>query len=51
LAVSYVLPIKCKYLPLAKWLQFEYERNTEELPAGADDIPNNMLFVELFSAF
>ena len=51
LAVSYVLPIKCKYLPLAKWLQFEYERNTEELPAGADDVPNNMLFVELFSAF
>ncbi len=51
LSVSYVLPIKTQYLPLAKWLQFEYERNTEDTPAGADDIPNNMFFVELFSAF
>ena len=51
LAVSYVLPLRCKYLPLAKWLQFEYERNKEDVPAGADEIPNNMFFVELFSAF
>jgi len=50
-AVSYVLPIKIKYLPLAKWLQIEYERNTEDSPEGAEDVPNDMLFAELFSAF
>lgn len=50
-SVSYVLPLRCKYLPLAKWLQFEYERNTEDFPAGADDVPNDMFFVEMFSAF
>jgi hypothetical protein len=50
-SVSYVLPLRCKRLPLVKWLQFEYERNTEDLPGGADDVPNDMFFVELFSAF
>jgi hypothetical protein len=50
-AVSYVLPVKTKYMPLAKWLQIEWERNTEDVPAGADQIPNDMFFVELFSAF
>ncbi|MFB3882265.1 MAG: hypothetical protein ACE149_13440 [Armatimonadota bacterium] len=50
-AVSYVLPIKTKYFPLAKWIQIEYERNKETVPAGGDEIPNNVFFVELFSAF
>ena len=51
LSVSYVLPLRCSWLPYCKWLQFEYERNTEDVPAGADEVPNDMLFVELFSAF
>jgi hypothetical protein len=51
LAVSYVMPLRCKYLPWAKWLQLEYERNKEDAPPGADQIPNDMFFVELFSAF
>jgi hypothetical protein len=50
-AVSYVLPLRCKWLPAAKWLQFEYERNREDAPPGASDIPNDLFFVELFSAF
>jgi hypothetical protein len=50
-AVSYVLPIKIKYLPLAKWIQIEFERNEEDVPAGGDDIPNDVIFAELFSAF
>jgi len=51
LSVSYVLPLRCRWLPYCKWLQFEYERNTEDVPAGADEVSNDMLFVELFSAF
>ena len=51
ISVSYVLPLRCSWLPYAKWLQFEYERNKEDVPAGADEISNDMLFVELFSAF
>ena len=50
-AVSYVLPVRIKYLPLAKWIQLEYEMNKETVPAGGDDIPNNVFFLELFSAF
>jgi hypothetical protein len=51
LAVSYVFPFKFKGRLSAKWLQFEYERNTESPPAGVDEIPNNVFFIELFSAF
>ena len=51
IAVSYVLPLKCKALPFFKWLQFEYERNKEDVPAGADEISNDMFLVELFTAF
>ena len=51
IAVSYVLPLKCKSLPFFKWLQFEYERNKESVPAGADEISNDVFFVELFTAF
>jgi len=51
IAVSYVLPLKCKALPFFKWLQFEYERNKENPPAGADEISNDLFFVELFTAF
>jgi len=51
LAVSYVLPIKIKQAPLIKWLQIEYERNKEQPPAGASEIPNDVFFIEAFSAF
>jgi hypothetical protein len=52
LAVSYVYPLRMKrYTSLPKWLQFEYERNKDEAPGGLQEIPNNLLFVELFSAF
>ncbi len=53
LSVSYVYPLRpIKQLGnLPKWIQFEYERNDEDAPAGASDIPNNVFFVELFSAF
>jgi hypothetical protein len=52
LAVSYVYPLRMKrYTSLPKWLQFEYERNREEAPAGLEEIPDNLFFVELFSAF
>jgi len=52
LAVSYVLPIRCKLLRgYPKWLQFEYERNKEDAPPGADEIPNNLFLIELFTAF
>jgi len=52
LAVSYVYPLPSKKLGgLPKWLQIEYERNREHPPAGASQIPNNVFFVELFSAF
>jgi len=52
-AVSYVLPLKGIGLdvPYFKWLQFEYEQNKEDVPEGADENPNNVLFVELFGAF
>lgn len=51
LAVSYVLPLKVEGAEFAKWLQFEYESNLEDPPSGVDEIPNNLFFVELFSAF
>ena len=52
LAVSYVLPLRCKRLGgYPKWLQFEYERNKEGTPLGADEIPNDVFLVELFTAF
>lgn len=52
LAISYVLPINTKLLSgYPKWLQFEYERNEESAPAGASEIPNDLFFVELFTAF
>lgn len=51
LAVSYVLPLKVEGVDVIKWLQFEYESNTEKPPAGADEVPNNLFFVELFTAF
>ncbi|MBN1458266.1 MAG: hypothetical protein JXA57_01935 [Armatimonadetes bacterium] len=52
-AVSYVLPLKVinANIPYFKWLQFEYERNTEDVPSGADENPNDVFFVELFGAF
>ncbi len=50
-AVSYVFPLKKCRLPYFKWLQFEYERNDEKVPAGADENPNDVFFVELFGAF
>ena len=51
LAVSYVLPLKLDNAGFFKWLQFEYERNKEDAPAGAEEIPNDIFFVELFTAF
>ncbi len=52
LAVSYVLPIQSKLFGgYPKWLQFEWERNTEEAPVGADEIPNDLFLIELFTAF
>jgi len=52
LAVSYVLPLRCNRLGgYPKWLQFEYESNKEGAPIGADEIPNDLFFVELFTAF
>jgi hypothetical protein len=52
LAISYVLPINTTLLGgYPKWLQFEYERNEETAPAGASEIPNDLFFVELFTAF
>jgi hypothetical protein len=51
LALSYVYPFKFKGQLSAKWLQFEYEMNHESPPEGVDEIPNNIFFVELFSAF
>ncbi len=52
LALSYVYPLRVKSISsLPKWIQIEYERNREETPAGMSQIPNNVLFVELFSAF
>jgi len=52
-AVSYVLPLKGIGLnvPYFKWLQFEYERNNEDVPDGADENPNDVFVVELFGAF
>ncbi len=50
-AVSYVLPIKTRLYPLGKWFQIEWERNKESAPEGADEIPNDVFFIELFSAF
>ena len=49
LAVSYVYPLR-RLGPL-KWLQLEWENNWEKAPTGASQIPNNIFFVELFSAF
>jgi len=52
LAISYVYPLHVtRYTDLPKWLQIEYERNHEHTVAGASQIPNNVFFVELFSAF
>ena len=52
LAVSYVLPIKSSLFGgYPKWLQFEYERNREGAPMGADEIPNDLFLIELFTAF
>ena len=53
LAVSYVYPLRVKHFlgSLPKWLQIEYERNKEKPPAGMSEIPDNVFFVELFSAF
>jgi len=50
-AASYVLPLKSPNFKAAKWLQFEYEHNTEKTVSGADQIPNDLFFVELFTAF
>mgnify|MGYP005841157433 CR=1 FL=1 len=50
-AISYVLPIRCKQTSLPKWIQIEYERNTEDAPAPLDSVPNNVFFIELFTAF
>jgi hypothetical protein len=49
-AASYVIPLN-KMNGHLKWLQFEYERNMEDTPGGSDEIPNDLFFVELFSAF
>jgi hypothetical protein len=50
--VSYVYPLRVSgYKVAPKWLQFEYERNTEDAPEGASEIPNNVFFIELFLAF
>ncbi len=49
-SASYVFPFKFKGPLSGKWLQFEYERNTESPPAGVSDIPNNVMFLELFTA-
>ena len=52
LAVSYVLPIRSSLFGgYPKWLQFEYERNKEGAPMGADEIPNDLFLIELFTAF
>ena len=52
LAVSYVLPIRSSLFGgYPKWLQFEYERNKEDAPMGADEIPNDLFLIELFTAF
>lgn len=52
LAVSYVLPVRCKRLGgYPKWLQFEYEWNREDPPVGTSDIPNDVFVIELFTAF
>jgi len=51
LSVSYVLPLNNRFGNLPKWLQFEYERNDEEAPGTASEIPNNLFFVELFTSF
>ncbi len=52
LAVSYVLPIRSGLFGgYPKWLQFEYERNKEDAPMGADEIPNDLFLIELFTAF
>ena len=53
LAISWVLPLPWGTRPglSPKWLQIEYERNREDVPNGGDQIPNNVFFLELFSAF
>jgi len=51
LSVSYVLPLNNRFGNLPKWIQFEYERNDEEAPGTASEIPNNLFFVELFTSF
>jgi hypothetical protein len=50
-AASYVLPLTRFNVPYFKWLQFEYENNSEDVPPGFDEVPNNVFFVELFGAF
>lgn len=39
--------------PLKKslWLQYEYEINSEDPPAGVSKVKNNLFFVELFTGF
>jgi len=39
--------------PLGKttWLQYEYEINSEDVPAGVNSVSNNLFFIELFSGF
>jgi len=39
--------------PLRKtvWLQFEYEHNSENAPAGSPELGNNVFFTELFFGF
>jgi hypothetical protein len=51
LAVSYVLPLNNRLGKCPKWLQLEYEKNTEDAPGVASDIPNDVFFVELFTSF
>jgi hypothetical protein len=52
LALSYVYPLRLGNHKLSpKWLQIEFERNTEDAPEGYEDIPNNVFMVELFTAF
>ncbi len=51
LSVSYVLPLNNRFGNLPKWIQFEYERNDEDAPGTASEIPNNLFFVELFTSF
>jgi hypothetical protein len=50
-AISYVYPLHIKNRLSPKWVQIEYERNMEDPPAGLEEVPNNVFFIELFTAF